>query len=426
MSEQKKVILTTFNIHGYYSLAFGYLQAYALKNKKLREKLRFFSLDFCVDCNDIYQVLYYFERIKPDIIGFSCYCWNMEKVDKLSALSKEVLPEAKVILGGPEVGPIAEEVLRSNPAVDVVVRGEGEVTFKELLEHYVLNKKSISQIKGISYRKGKKVFRNGERELIENLDDIPSPYLTGILPLRDQVLYLESYRGCPYKCAYCYEGKNYPHLRHFSKERIKKEVEFISKSGKVKKYSFVDPVFNLNKKKLREMCGLISQVSEGDVKLHTIEVCMEKVDKETVKELKKANVISVETGPQTVNEDTLKNINRYFERDKFIRGVKLLEENGIDVLCDLIIGLPGDNFFKFARSTRFVFNLKPSRIIFSTLHVLPGTYLFDNAQKFGLKFESSPPHAVIENETFSYAELRKAEVMAVSLEKEFNLKRALR
>lgn len=425
MSEQKKVFLTTFNIHGYYSLAFGYLQAYALKSKKLKGKVKFLSLDFCIDCNDIYQVLYYFERIKPDIIGFSCYCWNMEKVDKLSRLSKEVLPKVKVILGGPEVGPIAEEVLQSNPAVDVVVRGEGEATFKELLEHYVLNRKDISQIKGISYREGKNVYANEERELIENLDDIPSPYLTGILPLRDQVLYLESYRGCPYRCAYCYEGKNYPHLRYFSKERIKKEIEFISKSGKVKRYSFVDPVFNLNKKKLREMCSLISRSNQGDVKLHTIEVSMEKVDEETVKELQRANVVSVETGPQTVNEDTLKNINRYFERDKFIRGVELLEDSGIDVLCDLIIGLPGDNFFKFARSTRFVFNLKPGRVIFSTLHVLPGTYLFKNASKIGLRFEKAPPHAVIENKSFSYTELRRAEVMALSLEKEYNLKRAL-
>lgn len=427
MKNNSRVALISFNIDNYYSLASGYLRAYALKrSEKLRGAVNFIPLDFSVNQNDIYQVLYYLSRVKPYLICFSCYCWNMNKINKLSRLIKEVLPESKIIYGGPEAGPIAEKILRENPAVDVVVRGEGEATFKELLEYYLTGHKNLFSIKGISYRSGDKVIRNRERKLISNLDEIPSPYLENILPLRDKVLYLETYRGCPYKCSYCYEGKNYPHLRYFSKERIEKELGLILNSDTVKSFTFTDSIFNLNKKKLREISELIAKNNTHNKKMHTIEIFSEKVDRETVKEFKRAGVVSVETGPQSVNEDTLKAAQRYFNREKFSKGVKLLQENEIDVLCDLIVGLPEDNFFKFVRSIKFVFKLKPHRVIFSTLHVLPGTVFYRKSEEYGLKFNPQPPRNVLENNTFSHTEIRRAELMASSYQKEYNLAGALR
>jgi radical SAM superfamily enzyme YgiQ (UPF0313 family) len=416
-----KVVLVAFNAHGYHSLALGYLKAYALKEKKLAEKVDILLVNFCAHCNDVYQALYYFNRLQPNLIGFSCYCWNIDMFSELAQLTKKVMPQVKIVVGGPEVGPQAEDYLKANSSVDYVVRGEGEVTFSELLQRLVKEDRVLSGILGLTYREGKKIVSSPERPLIDNLDEIPSPYLTGVLVPQDHATYLETFRGCPYKCAYCYEGKGYSQLRYFSVERIKAEVEKVTNHPGVRSFSFVDPVFNLTKERLRKLAQIVADSNLNKAKLHTIEVVCEKVDEETVSLLKKASVKSIETGPQSVNETTLKNVSRYFEKKKFAAGVRRLLDGGIEVLCDLIIGLPGDNFYRFLKSVQFVFSLKPTKVIFSTLNVLPGTQLAKQAKKFELKFDQQSPHYVLNNSTFPFAEIRRAEIWANSFQKEYNL-----
>ena len=419
----QNVLLTTFNVHHpnhYTSLALGYLKAYAVKDKLIQENANIEIVDFCMDCNSTEQVLFYFSGLKPDVIGFACYVWNTGRILDLVRLVRQVMPDVRIILGGPEVGPVAEDILRSNLAVDIVVRGEGESTFSELLSFYIKEKSDLSKITGIAYRKGDTVVVAPDRPLIEDLDEIPSPYLTGAIYPKDQVAYLETYRGCPYNCAYCYEGKDYRKLRHFSAGRTRKELELFMKTPGITSFSFVDPVFNLNKAKVKELTGLITRTNERDVTLHTIEIASELIDKETVDAFKKAKVVSVETGPQSANVDTLENVKRSFNREKFAEGVRLCVDNKIKVLCDLMIGLPGDDFFKFLRSIDFVLSLKPGVMIFSTLNVLPGTYLYQNSDKFDLVFNEKPPHLVLSNDTFTYREIRKAETFSISLSREYH------
>jgi radical SAM superfamily enzyme len=148
----------------------------------------------------------------------------------------------------------------------------------------------------------------------------------------------------------------------------------------------------------------------------------ELVDQEVVQLLKKAHVVSVETGPQTVNRETLQTVNRYFDREKFEHGIKLLLNEGIEVLTDLIIGLPGDNLFRFVTSIKAMMNLKPSTIVFSILHVLPGTQLYAESDTIGLQFDEKAPHLVLQNRTFPYVEIDKAVIMSLSVGKEYNLK----
>jgi coproporphyrinogen III oxidase-like Fe-S oxidoreductase len=145
------------------------------------------------------------------------------------------------------------------------------------------------------------------------------------------------------------------------------------------------------------------------------------VDEDTVELFKKARVRSVETGPQTVNEDTLRNVNRFYKKEQFRTGVRMLEDNGIEVTTDLIIGLPGDTFFKFVRSARTIMDMKPSTVIFSILHVLPGTVLYEKSRDFGLKFDDKAPHLVLSAPDFPFEDIDKAVIMAFSLDKEYNI-----
>jgi radical SAM superfamily enzyme YgiQ (UPF0313 family) len=418
---KKRVILISFNYANHFSLALGYLKAYAQKERFLLQNTDIAIVDFDTEIHDVRQVVYYLSQSKPDIIGFSCFCWSINKVLETARVVKTIFPHVKIILGGPEVGPIATKYLGENLFLDIIVKGEGEVTFAELLKYY-LGRCRLEEVQGIGYRVNGQVFENPDRPLIEDLGGIPSPYLEGVLIPRDKVTYLETYRGCIFRCGYCFEGKNFPRPRFFPEDRIKKEIEFIMSNPEIKSFHFVDPIFNLKKERLGKIVEMLSTSNRFGTELRTIEIIAEFVDEETIDLFRKAHVKSVETGPQTVNKDTLKNVNRYYDEEKFQKAVRLLEDNGIEVLTDLIIGLPGDNFFKFVNSAKTLIAMKPTTIIFSILHVLPGTALYEQNQTFGLKFDEKAPHLVLDTPTFPYEEIDKAVVMAYSLDKEYNIK----
>jgi radical SAM superfamily enzyme YgiQ (UPF0313 family) len=417
-----KVLLIAFNYSNHFSLAHGYLKAYAEKDQFIRDNVSIQIIDFDVEKNDIRQVLFYLAKEHPAIVGFSCYCWNINTILDLSRYLKQHDPKIKLILGGPEVGPASEKYMQENPSIDVIVRGEGEVTFTEVLSSFLENDKTLAMTRGITYRSKEGILTTEPRPLLTNLDEIPSPYLSGILKPRNEVTYIETYRGCPYRCGFCYEGKNFSHLRFFSEERVKNELALVMSNKTIRSFHIVDSVFNLKKERLKKLTSIISETNHNNTELRTVEIIAESVDQEVVQLLKKAHVVSVETGPQTVNRETLHTINRYFDRDKFERGVRLLLDEGIEVLTDLIIGLPGDNLFRFARSIRAMMNLKPSTIVFSILHVLPGTDLYAQSGTSGLQFDEKAPHLILKNRTFPYIEIDKAVIMSVSIGKEYNLK----
>ena len=418
---KKKIALISYNWANHFSLALGYLKAYALQDHLIRQNTDIEIIDFDAEGLNVQQVIYYLSQRKPNIVGFSCYCWNVEKVLDTARILKTIHPDIKIVLGGPEVGPIGAKYLREHSFLDVVIKGEGEITFSELLEYY-LGQAGIEEIAGITYRSNGQVIENPDRPPIENLSEIPSPYLEGILIPRDKVTYIETYRGCIFKCHYCFEGKNLPKLRFFPDERVKKEIDFIMSHPEIKTFHFVDTVFNFRKDRLEKIAGMIASANRYGAELRTVEIIAEFVDQETVELFKKAHVRSIETGPQTVNEDTLKNVNRFYKAEQFRNGVRLLEDNGIEVTADLIIGLPGDTFFKFVKSVKTLMDMKPTTLVFSILHVLPGTILYEKSKDFALKFDDKAPHLVLSAPDFPYEDIDKAVIMAYSLDKEYNIK----
>jgi len=418
---KKKIALISYNWANHFSLALGYLKAYALQDHFIRQNTDIEIIDFDTEGLNVQQVIYYLSQRKPNIVGFSCYCWNVEKVLDTARILKTIHPDIKIVLGGPEVGPIGAKYLREHSFLDVVIKGEGEITFSELMEYY-LGQAGIEEIAGITYRSNGQVIENPDRPPIENLSEIPSPYLEGLLIPRDKVTYIETYRGCIFKCHYCFEGKNLPKLRFFPDERVKKEIDFIMSHPEIKTFHFVDTVFNFRKDRLEKIAGMIASANRYGAELRTVEIIAEFVDQETVELFKKAHVRSIETGPQTVNEDTLKNVNRFYKAEQFRNGVRLLEDNGIEVTADLIIGLPGDTFFKFVKSVKTLMDMKPTTLVFSILHVLPGTILYEKSKDFDLKFDDKAPHLVLSAPDFPYEDIDKAVIMAYSLDKEYNIK----
>jgi len=413
-----KVALVALNSPGYQSLALGYVRAFAQADHRLKGSVGFTTLDLTVDL-DPWWVAFRVLGLEPDVLGVSVTCWNARMVFELCRIVRAARPEMLIVLGGPEVGPVAEDVLTTHLEIDAIVRGEGEETFAELLAAR-LRGRSLARVDGVTARGlDGAVVSAPDRALISDLDSIPSPYLSGVMTPMDGGAYIESYRGCPHRCSYCFEGKGYGRIRSFSETRIGAEIDAIATSPAVRTFSFIDPVFNLTDDRLGWLADALQSHAARGVRLHTIEVDIERVDAEQVAALVRAGVASVETGPQSIGSAALTECRRSFDRERFVRGVRLLRDAGISVECDLIVGLPGDTVQDFFDGLSFAIDLDPGTVQSSTLHVLPGTDLWARADQLGLRYDPEPPHEVIATNTIGYQDLRRAEVRALWLQTQY-------
>jgi radical SAM superfamily enzyme YgiQ (UPF0313 family) len=414
MDRPLRCVLLGLNSPGYRSLALGYLRAYATHDPALTGRVAFETLDLDTDV-DPWWVAWRLLGLEPDVLGVSVTCWNARAVFEVCRIVNAVRPECAIVLGGPEVGPVAAEVLAAHPEVSAVVRGEGEVTFAALLAELARGGKAW-RIDGIALRKGDEIVSTPDRGLVANLDDLPSPYLAGVLQPLDGGAYLETYRGCPHRCGYCFEGKGYGRIRAFSDARVAAEIDAVASAPGVRSFSFIDPVFNLTDARLHRFAEWMAPHVARGVRLHTIEVDIERIDNEVAALLRSAGVASVETGPQTVGASALEACDRPFDADRFVAGVRALRGCGISCECDLIVGLPGDSVYDFLAGLRFCFGLDPGKVQSSTLHVLPGTDLWQRAAELGLEFDREPSHEVIATPDVGFRDLRRAEVLASSVQ----------
>ncbi|MDO9557477.1 MAG: radical SAM protein [Coriobacteriia bacterium] len=413
-----RTVLVGLNSPGYQSLALGYLRAYAQADARLAGRVAFQTLDLTVDV-DPWWVAYRALDLEPDVIGVSVTCWNARSAFEICRIVKQARPQTLVVMGGPEVGPIAERVLERHTEADVVVRGEGEETFSELL-YAITRGRRVEYVDGVSARAADgSVVSAQERPLIASLDSIPSPYLTGVMSPVDGGAYIESYRGCPHHCSYCFEGKGYGRIRRFSNERVAEEIDLLATTSGVHSFSFIDPVFNLTPDRLEWLAGRLAPHAVRGTRLHTVEVDIERVDDAQAALLASAGVVSVETGPQSIGADALATCRRAFNPERFVAGVEALKRAGISVECDLIIGLPGDTVKDFFAGIEFCLDLDPGIVQTSTLHVLPGTDLYERAEELGLRYDPEPPHEIVSTPTISYNDLRRAEVRAVFLQRQY-------
>lgn len=415
MSAPLKVALLALNSPGYQSLALGYLRAYAQADRRLGGKVAFQTLDLSTDV-DPWWAAWRVLGLEPDVLGISVTCWNARAAYDVCRIVGQVRPECVIVLGGPEVGPIAEDVLRAHPSVHAVVRGEGEATFADLLRALAGGSKAW-RVEGVTTRKGDDVVSAPDRPLIADLDSIPSPYLAGVMQPVDGAAYLETYRGCPHRCGYCFEGKGYGRIRSFSDARISAEIDAVAAAPGVRSFSFIDPVFNLTDERLAKLAGWLAPHAARGTRLHTVEVDMERIDDTATALLRTAGVASVETGPQTIAPAALEACRRAFDPVRFERGVSACKAHGISVECDLIAGLPAEDAHDFLAGLRYVVALDPGIVRSSTLHVLPGTDLWERAMELGLSFDAEPPHEIIATADVSYRDLRRVEVLALAVQK---------
>lgn len=398
-----------FSVNDRYSspLALGYLKAFAEKNGLGQrcdiEILDEESTNLLSDCALVETIV----QKKPEILGFSTYVWNTERTLYVAEQVKSILPGVKIVLGGPEISPDNLEVI-GKPCVDILVTGEGEMTFTNILNHFLEGKPHLEEIKGIIFKNSSKWNINPPAEPIANLNEIPSPYLSGIInPAKFCYTTLETKRGCSYNCAYCYYGKGFKSVRDFKLERLEKELEFIKKSGGRYIY-IIDSCLNQTPR-FHDLCELFKKVNHDKSLEFQVELRAELITEETARSLSQANVKLAEVGLQSTNPLALKKVGRRYDLEKFKKGVGFLKDAGIEVIIGIIIGLPEDTKKGIRETVRFLLDNQMTDVIhIYPLCILPGTKLRTETEKFRIKYLPCPPYFAFKTPMLSCTEIRKS------------------
>ncbi|WP_256508385.1 KedN5 family methylcobalamin-dependent radical SAM C-methyltransferase [Crossiella sp. SN42] len=228
------------NSHASMPLAMGYLKACADADTRIHARMDVTIQNYAGDVGSNHMARGLFRDGFPDILCFSVLGWNHRTFGALAETFKQLNPAGWVIFGGNHVAHQAERVFRLFPQVDVVVNGEGEPVFPELLHAYLDggSPRELHGVRGISFREdGGALVTTAERPRIEDLDSLPSPILSGAIPLTDArgefpygYALLETNRGCPYKCSFCYwGGATGQKMRSFSRARLRAELELLGR-----------------------------------------------------------------------------------------------------------------------------------------------------------------------------------------------------
>ena len=345
-----------------------------------------------------------FERLplaEYNLIGFCTYIWNISFVLKLCNLIKNKY-EVKIVLGGPEVSYNANEILE-NQNIDYVLSGEGEFPFAQLC-----NGESKESIKGLCYRDGDKIIVS---EPYVSFDEPPSPYVDKYFEsLNGRISYIETSRGCPYRCAFCLSGRC-GGVRLFDLEESKKRIERLANSG-TKTVKFIDRTFNADRKRAREIFSFIidnygKKVPRG-VCFH-FEIEGELIDTETVELLKKApcGSIQLEIGIQSFNNQTLAYINRKTNLEKLSDNIKALVNLGnIHIHIDLIAGLPYEDIDSFEESFNKAYHLNAHMLQLGFLKMLHGSDMRENNEKYKCEYSNNAPYEVISTPWLTAKEIK--------------------
>lgn len=346
---------------------------------------------------DILEDIY---RRKPDVIGFSCYIWNIGMVEKLMGELHKLLPKLPVFLGGPEVTYDADKLLRKYPYLTGIFIGEGEATFAQVVKYYVKkNPESLEDIPGLMLRSG----MTPERKPL-NLTDVPFLY-DDMAPFTNRIIYYETQRGCPFRCSYCLSSIDKT-VRFRDIEVVKKELAFFLEK-KVKQVKFVDRTFNCNHDHVMAVWQYLYDHDNGVTNFH-FEIAGDILREDEIALVAKMRpgLVQFEIGVQSTNTDTLREIRRVMDIEKLKQVVAALKAaHNVHIHLDLIAGLPYEDYDSFARSFDDVYAMEPEQLQLGFLKVLKGSYMAEMAESYGLVYTDYAPYEVLYTNWLSFTEI---------------------
>ncbi|MBP3446111.1 MAG: DUF4080 domain-containing protein [Clostridia bacterium] len=360
---------------------------------------------------------------KPDVAAFSCYIWNITKTLEICSIIKRK-SDCRIVLGGPEAAYRPKDILEKYEFIDFVLSGEGEWTFPDFLDN--LNG-DLSLVAGLTFRKDGEIITIPEKEYSETP---PSPFVEEFFEnLGGRISYIETARGCPYRCAFCLSGRCSP-LRFFDIDRVKKDIIRLSQSG-TQTVKFVDRTFNANAKRADEILLFIKEnygkeIPQG-VCFH-FEIAGDILKESTLEilSLMPYGAVQLEIGMQSFNEETLRLINRKTDTKKLTENIRrLISFKNMHIHIDLIAGLTGEDLESFKNSFNIGYSLKAQMLQMGFLKLLHGADMRENKEKYPCTYSLEPPYEVTSTPWLSAEEIKMLKSCEDALDRLYNSGRFL-
>ena len=417
----KKVILAALNAKYIHSnLALRYLSRFQNNNQKHHVETMEFTINQRLDF--IAEELF---RKQPDVVLFSCYIWNVEMLRQLCPILKKIMPDCVIGFGGPEVSYESETFLGENPAVDFVMRGEGELVFTKYLEHLDAgNPATLGEIESLTYRQNGEIFSTPQMHPMD-LALLPFPYEDDFSDVQNQIIYYESSRGCPYHCGYCLSSVENG-VRFVPLDKVLPDLQkFLDKN--VPQVKFIDRTFNCKKSHAMAIWKYLHEHDNGVTNFH-FEITADLIDQETIDFLKtvRKGLFQFEIGVQSTNPQTIRAINRNVDFAALSEIVQQIKDGGnIHQHLDLIAGLPYEDYDSFGRSFNDVYALHPEQLQLGFLKVLKGSMLHQKQKEFEIVYHDTAPYEVLTTHELPYADTLRLKYVEEMVETYYNSGRFL-
>lgn len=353
-------------------------------------------------------------RHRPDIAAFSCYIWNWNTIQELLPELPKLLPDTKLWLGGPEVSFHAEKILAQYTQLTGIMVGEGEETFTQLVRFYHAPKGQLQDIPGLVLPQG----RTQPRELTD-MSKLPFLY-EDLGKFQNRIIYYESQRGCPFRCAYCLSAID-KSVRLRDIETVKKELQYFL-DHKVSQVKFIDRTFNCNAAHALAIWRYLLENDNGVTNFH-FEIAADLMTEEELEVLKqmRPGLIQLEIGVQSTNEQTLHAINRYMSLEHLRQFVdKIHSFHNIHQHLDLIAGLPYEDYDSFVTSFNDVYAMRPQQLQLGFLKVLKGSPIEEKAEEYGIVYNSRPPYEVLYSRWIPYDDVLRLKGIEEMVELYYN------
>lgn len=353
-----------------------------------------------------------------DIVAFSCYIWNIKQTLAVAKAIKQLSPSTKILLGGPEVSYDYDDVI-ARDEVDYIIVGEGEIPFAAFLEAYP----NVQHVPNLVHKV------DGQVQFLPQQVQFDLTQYRGINPyqfdppedLHNKIAYVETSRGCPYKCEFCLASLDNK-VRYLPIEDLKNNLLYLMQHGRVVK--FLDRTFNVKKDFTIDMFSFILQHRKPG-QVFQFEITADIVHPDIIRYIHEqvpVGVFRFEIGIQTVNQKANLQVSRKQNFDKTAAVIKQLDSI-IEMHLDLIVGLPLDEWNDIKYSIEEVFKLEPPELQLGFLKFLKGTPVRHKHEQHGYIFDPEPPYQIIESNYLSKDELFRITLLEEALEMYWNKKR---